>query len=171
MTPQPPRLQPALLGGALIGVLSALPIVSWLNMCCCLWVVLGGAMALWIAQSNHAYPVTAADGALTGLLAGLFGGLVAIPLTILFEPIQRNLILRMLDSSQAEIPPQIRSMLENSGGHGLIAQIVTGLFMTAIYAVIAMLGGLLGVALFKKKDVPPPPGTVEVLPPDGGTSF
>jgi hypothetical protein len=28
-----------------------------------------------------------------------------------------------------------------------------------------MLGGLLGVALFKKKDLPPPPGTVEVLPP------
>ena len=28
-----------------------------------------------------------------------------------------------------------------------------------------MLGGLLGVALFKKKDLPPPPGTVEILPP------
>ena len=171
MTPQPPRLQPALLGGALIGVLSTLPIISWLNMCCCLWVVLGGALALWIAQSNHPYPVTAADGALTGLLAGLAGGIIAIPLNIIFEPIQRNLVLRMIDSTQAEIPPQIRSMMENSGGHGLIGQILTGLFMMAIDAVIAMLGGLLGVALFKKKDVPPPPGTVEVLPPDGGTSF
>jgi hypothetical protein len=28
-----------------------------------------------------------------------------------------------------------------------------------------MLGGLLGVALFKKKDLPPPSGTVEILPP------
>ena len=171
MTQQPPRLQPALLGGALIGVLSALPIVGWLNTCCCLWVVLGGAIALWIAQSNHPYPVTAADGALTGLLAGLFGGIIAIPLNILFEPIQRNLILRILDSTQADIPPQFRTMLENSGGRGLIGHIFSGLFMMAIYAVIAMLGGLLGVALFKKKDVPPPPGTVEVLPPDGSTSF
>jgi len=36
-----------------------------------------------------------------------------------------------------------------------------------IGGVFAMLGGLLGVALFKKKDLPPPPppGTVEILPP------
>jgi hypothetical protein len=30
--------------------------------------------------------------------------------------------------------------------------------------VFGMFGGLLGVALFKKKDMPPP-GTIEVLPP------
>jgi hypothetical protein len=171
MTPQPPRLQPALLGGALIGVLSALPIVGWLNVCCCLWVVSGGAIALWIAQSNHPYPVTAADGALTGLLAGLFGGLVAIPLNIIFEPIQRNILLRLVDSMQTDMPPQFRTMIENASGAGLLRQIAGGLLMTAVYAVIAMLGGLLGVALFKKKDALPPPGTVEVLPPDGGTSF
>jgi len=168
---QPPRLQPALLGGALIGVLSALPIVGAVNMCCCLWVVMGGAISLWIAQSNHPYPVTAADGALTGLLAGLFGGIVATPLNILFAPIQRNLVMKLLDAMQADIPPQLRTMLENSGSGGLITHILSGLVMTAVYAVVAMLGGLLGVALFKRNDAPPPPGTVEVLPPDGGTSF
>ena len=170
MTP-PPRLQPALLGGALIGVLSALPIVGWFNTCCCLWVVVGGAISVWIAQSNHPYPISAADGALTGLLAGLCGGIVATPLNILFSPIQRNLMLRLVDSMQTDIPPQLRTMVENSGSGGLIGHIVSGLVMTAIYAVVAMLGGLLGVALFKKKDAAPPPGTVEVLPPDGGTSF
>jgi hypothetical protein len=46
---------------------------------------------------------------------------------------------------------------------GLMA--VIGVFIRAIcFGVIAMLGGLLGVALFKKKDLPPP-GTAEVLPP------
>jgi len=170
MTPTPPRLQPALLGGALIGVLSALPVVGWLNTCCCLWVVIGGAIALWISQSNHPYPVTAADGALVGLLAGLVGGLVAIPLNMVFEPVQRQLILRMINSTQAEIPPQFRAMMENTQ-RGPIVVIFSGLFMTVVYAIFAMLGGLLGVALFKKKDASPPPGTVEVLPPDGGTSF
>jgi hypothetical protein len=29
-----------------------------------------------------------------------------------------------------------------------------------------MLGGLLGVAVFKKDAPPPPPGTIEVLPPE-----
>ena len=40
----PSKLQPALLGGLLIGVLSALPFVSVLNGCCCLWVILGGVL-------------------------------------------------------------------------------------------------------------------------------
>jgi hypothetical protein len=35
-----------------------------------------------------------------------------------------------------------------------------------VYTVFGMLGGLLGVAIFKKNaPPPPPPGTVEVLPP------
>jgi hypothetical protein len=153
--------------GALIGVLSALPIVGWLNTCCCLWVVLGGAMAVWISQSNHPYPVTAADGALVGLLAGLVGGLVAIPLNMVFEPMQRQLVLRLLDSMQTEVPPQFRTILESRGSGIMIA--VNGVFATVVYAIFAMLGGLLGVALFKKKDLPPPPAaTVEILPPQEG---
>ena len=38
--------QPALIGGVVMGVLSALPIVSGGNLCCCLWVVSGGAEAV-----------------------------------------------------------------------------------------------------------------------------
>jgi hypothetical protein len=168
MIPPPPRLQPALLCGALIGVLSALPVVGWLNTCCCLWVVIGGALAVWVSQSNHPYPVTAADGALVGLLAGLFGGIVAIPLNMVFEPLQRQLMLRMIDSMQVDLPPQFRQMMENAGG-SRIAIVFNGLLMMVVYAIFAMLGGLLGVALFKKKDVPPPPGTVEILPPADGS--
>jgi hypothetical protein len=68
-----------------------------------------------------------------------------------------------MDSAKADIPPEFRSLLENRGS--ALLTIANGLFVTVVYAVFAMLGGLLGVALFKKKDTPPPPGTVEVLPP------
>ena len=47
------RLQPALLGGAFIGVLSALPIVSVGNVCCCLWMVTGGALTAWVLQQRQ----------------------------------------------------------------------------------------------------------------------
>ena len=163
MYPPPPKLQPALWGGAFIGIVSSLPVVGWLNACCCLWVLTGGALAIWLAQSNHPYPVTAADGALTGLLAGLFGGLIAIPLNLMMEGWQRELVLRFMDSTKADIPPEFRSLLENRGS--ALLTIANGLFVTVVYAIFAMLGGLLGVALFKKKDAPPPPGTVEILPP------
>ena len=31
-----------------------------------------------------------------------------MPLNMVFEPMQRQLMLRMIDSMQAEIPPQVR---------------------------------------------------------------
>ena len=70
MNPAPPRLQPALLGGLFIGVLSALPIIN-IGNCCCLWVLGGGALAAYLMQQNHPYPITVADGALVGLMAGV----------------------------------------------------------------------------------------------------
>jgi hypothetical protein len=61
------RTQPALFGGLVMGVLSALPIVSAGNWCCCLWVVSGGLVAqdrppdaLELAGADHLFhPATA----------------------------------------------------------------------------------------------------------------
>ena len=54
------KLQPAVLGGLLIGVLSALPFVS---MCCCLWVIAGGVLTTYLLQERLTiYPSYALDG-------------------------------------------------------------------------------------------------------------
>jgi hypothetical protein len=50
-----------------------------------------------------------------------------------------------------------------AGGAGLALTIVGMMVTIVIDIVFGMIGGLLGVALFKKK--PPPPGTIEILPP------
>src|SRR4051794_37644410 len=68
-----PKLLPALLGGLFIGVLSSLPYIKGGNICCCLWVVSGGAIAAWLMQQNTLRPITLGEGAIVGLLAGLVG--------------------------------------------------------------------------------------------------
>jgi hypothetical protein len=162
--PQAPKLQPALFGGLFIGVLSALPIIN-IGNCCCLWVIGGGVLATYLMQQNHPYPITAADGALVGLLAGLIGGviggLLSIPIEMAMGPFQRHLMERVL-SSNPDIPAETRSIIENMQG-GAFAHAIRLVFSVMIGLVFGMLGGLLGVALFKKKDLPP--GTTEVLPP------
>jgi len=164
--PPAPKLQPAIFGGLFIGVLSALPIVNIAN-CCCLWVIGGGVLATYLMQQNYPYAIKAADGALVGLLAGLIGGalgaLLSIPIEMMMGPIQRQLVERIL-SSNPDIPSETRSMIENMQG-GALAHTVKFVLSVCIGLVFGMLGGLLGVALFKKKDAPPPPGTTEILPP------
>ena len=161
-----PKIQPALFGGLFIGVLSALPIIN-IGNCCCLWVIGGGVLATYLMQQNHPYPIAAADGALVGLLAGLMGGilgtLLSIPIDMMLGPVQKQLMERILSNSQ-ELPEETRRMLENMNV-GAVAIAFKLVFSTLIGAVFGMLGGLLGVALFKKKDLPPPPGSVEILPP------
>jgi len=165
----PAKLQPALFGGLFIGVLSALPIISLGNCLCCMWVIGGGALAVYLMQQNYPFAVQGADAALVGLLAGLIGGaldgLLIIPLALAFGPTEQRIIQRALESSQ-DVPPEVRSMLDNLASGGVLGLMaIVGVFIRAIvFGVIAMLGGLLGVALFKKKDLPPP-GTTAVMPP------
>ena len=170
MYPPPPKLQPALFGGLFIGVLSALPLVSAGNCVCCMWVIGGGVLAAYLMQQNHPYPVSAADGALVGLLAGVVGGvvgtIVSIPVDMMMGPFTKQLMERLI-ASNPDFPSETRAMIENMGTGapgplGIAIKLVT---FTVVGLIFGMLGGLLGVALFKKKDMPPPPGTVEVLPP------
>jgi hypothetical protein len=165
------RLQPALYGGILIGVLSALPFVSAGNCCCCLWVVSGGVLAVYLRQQNSTFAITSAEGALVGLLAGVIGGVIGVILSIPVEaamgPFMRQLLERMINS-QPDFPSEIREMLERAGAGGTTALAIA---LKLCYSVVAgavfgMLGGLLGVAIFKKDGPPPPPGTIEVLPPE-----
>ena len=149
------RLQPALLGGVFIGVLSALPFISAGNCCCCMWVLAGGALAVYLRQQNSPVAVDAAEGMLLGLLAGVIGGVIAVPLQMAFGPMQANFMRRLIEGNN-EVPPEMREMVERwalASGFALVGAIIN----VVISAVFGMLGGLLGVAIFKKNTPPPQP--------------
>src|SRR5512141_54721 len=102
------RTQPALFGGLVMGVLSALPLVSAGNWCCCLWVVSGGLVAAYILQQNQSAPITPGDGALVGLLAGLIGAVIdtvlSVPISFLTAPYERLLFERVMNNMGGVAP-------------------------------------------------------------------
>ena len=160
----PSRLQPAILGGLFTGVLSALPIVSAGNLCCCLWVVSGGLLAAYLMQQSHPDPVALADGALVGLLAGILGAvvyvIVAIPVTVLMAPLQREMMTRILETADG-LPLDVQLMMENVsvGVVGVVVGFLSMLFSGVIFGTI---GGLLGAVMFRRgeprqPEAPPPP--------------
>ena len=161
-----PKLQPALLGGLLIGVLSALPFVS---MCCCLWVIAGGVLTTYLLQERMTAPVTAGDATIAGLLAGIVGAILS---TVLSQLLAMARGLNVADAindliGQGRLPPEWTGPLEQVRDMPpaifIIGSLLVSLF---IYPIFSMLGALLGVALFKRQAPPPPPGTVEILPPE-----
>src|SRR5215203_3401864 len=153
------KLQPALLAGVAIGVLSSLPIISMGNLCCCAWVVFGGALAAYLLQQNHPAPLSPGDGAVAGLMAGVIGAVagsvLSIGVSLAAGPYQSQMIDWILNSSR-DLPPEARSVLEEMRGGvmgGALAGIgfVVGLvFSLVVYSIFGLLGGLLGAVMFRK---------------------
>ena len=154
--------QPALIGGLVVGVLSALPIVSIGNFCCCLWIVSGGVVAAYVVQANSSEPMTPADGALAGLLAGLVGAVVhlilSIPIDIVMGPFERSMAQRIMDlTGNAEMRDVLQRYSQREAGLFTIIFRRTAAFFVMLVAgaVFSTLGGLLGSMIFRK--TPPVP--------------
>ena len=132
-----------------MGVLSVLPIVENANACCCLWVVIGGVLAAWVMQQNHPLPITAGQGALVGLLAGLIGFAVTIVASIPVAYFQGTLMEGFSESllRQEGMPPEMRDVLQQVGP-GVIF-VLQGVMMFGADLVFGTLGGLIGAAIFR----------------------
>ena len=141
------KLKPALLGGLIVGVLSAIPII---NYCCCIWSIGGGVLAGFLYIKSSPTPVTVGDGAMVGGLAGVVGGIIylilGLPIAIFFGMAAMQ---DQLTRSGVDLPIS-----------GVLLMIVAGIVCAVLLAVLATLGGLLAVPIFEKRKgegVPPAP--------------
>jgi hypothetical protein len=141
------KLKPALLGGLIVGLLSAIPLVQY---CCCLWGIAGGALAGMIYIKGSAVPVRPGDGAVVGALAGVVGAviylLIGLPIAYFYGAAAMEEALR---NANFELPMSGLLLL-------LTSALIGGLFLI----VLAVIGGLLAVPIFEKRKgnlVPPPP--------------
>lgn len=176
----PSKLQPALIGGAVLGVLSAVPFVNALNCLCCLWVIAGGLLAAYLYQNKSPVPVQYGDGAVLGLLTGVVGAIVeaiiSIPLQLLGLGLAAGAMqeyLRELESNP-DVPPEFIEFLRSFMSDGGIA--ATGiayglLFHLVIFAIFATIGAIIGVAIFQKRAqsaATPPSAPPPTAPPPSG---
>ena len=153
------KLKPALIGGISLGVAAALPYLEMVNAVCCALFIAGGALASYLYLKALPSPPTTApykDGAVVGLLAGVFGGiaygLVAIVLRVAgvgSEDAAES--LAMMEQQGVEVPPFVLDLMGASGPS--LGMAVTLLAAgVVLYGIFGTLGGLLGVAIFTKKE-------------------
>ena len=107
-------LKPALIAGVLLGILSALPLIQWVNSCCCAWVIGGGIFAAYLYVRESAEAVTLGRGLALGLLTGVIGGIVSVlmSLPLLYISFANTKVLEELSKSVEHVPdlsPQVRA--------------------------------------------------------------
>jgi hypothetical protein len=144
--------QPALLGGLFIGVMSTLPVVSSFNACCCLWVLCGGALVVYLQQQRTAEPVETGDAVIGALIAGVVGAVIAGLGTMLLFSAGGDMVqdqVRMaLDNP--DVPPEVRDMVMRFTEGQNIA-LFGFLINLPLFSVFSIIGALIGLAIFRKK--------------------
>jgi hypothetical protein len=172
--------QPALIGGVIAGLLSAIPGIGEANCCFCAWLLVGGAIAAKMLINRTPRPIRSGEGAQIGALAGLIAAgvflIVRIPL-IIFAVIERFQIA-MLDrvsvwSNNPDIQELTRKTIEameasmnQTPAQRLVSTLPFLIIPVVVFIGFSTLGGLLGVALFeKRRDQPPPPQYPPGYPP------
>jgi len=165
--------QPALIGGLIVGIASAIPGVSALNCCFCGWALIAGAVATKTMIGNSPRALRTSDGALLGLYAGLIGSvvfvLVAVP--IILSGFATDLSIRMMENLAGNVSiPELQDAMsgviaqisEQGPLERLLSSIPVMIFQVLLQGAFTVVGGMLGVSLFEKRSLVPPP------PPDYG---
>ena len=158
---QEAMLKPALIGGVLLGVLSATPLISAANCMCCAWVIGGGVLASYLFVKESQRAVTPGKGVALGLLAGIIGAVVdtlfSIPLHMALRGLGSGFTdqFRQMLEQVPNLPPETRqgleSILSSGTGFSFVMIVLGGLMKLVIYSLMAMLGGAIGVAIFEKR--------------------
>jgi hypothetical protein len=149
-------LTPALLGGAVAGVLSGLP---FLNCLCCLWIIGGAMLAAYLLAKDSPVSLTSGDGAVVGALSGIaaavFDSLIGIPLRGLNLAVMRRMFDRLAEFAD-EMPSGWEDWIDRSAGGFSVPMFFLGLFLSAaIFTAMGALGGIIGASLFGRKPQPP----------------
>lgn len=155
---------PALIGGAVAGVLSAVPI---LNCLCCIWIIGGAMLAAYLLVKDSPVILTAGDGAILGVLTGIVAAVVDTIVDIPFRAINVKFIeeiINRLSQYAEEMPGGWEKWLETGGTEFSIAWFFLGMIISVvIFSALGVLGGIIGISLFGKKKPPQQPeGTPHV---------
>ena len=147
------KLKAALIGGVAFGIASGLPYVSAVNMACCALYIGGGILAAYLFMKDLPPQARApyGDGAVVGVLAGLFGGVAAVITGLIARALGYDPAAEAAAMMQQFGLPMPEGMgADPAAGLELLGYVVN----VVMYVIFATVGGLVGVAIFHKKEAP-----------------
>ncbi len=149
-----------LIGGLIAGLASLVPIFK---LACCL-IPFAAAIVAVAIYANSAPPqeLTNNDGVVLGVMTGIVGTLVYALLAVLFALYLGGVVggflgrtLTDFSSIPANVKPLIEGILAHFGNILAFVVIIHALTLLIFSLIFGLLGGLVGIAIFRRK--PPVP--------------
>lgn len=105
-------------------------------------------MTAYLIQRGRLKPIQFSEGALGGLFSGVVGAIgyaaLSVPIQFLILPLQPDVVAELFQST-ADMPPEVRELLENLGSSGILMTVLIGFIaMLLVGMIFSAFGGLLG---------------------------
>jgi hypothetical protein len=171
MSAKPNKVLSALYGGLIMGIISGVPFLNFINCCCCAGIMLGGFLAVFFYTNDikpDMPPLSSNDALAVGALAGVFGAVVASLLEgavlLAFGNLAGKTIADIITEIYGragvldQLPPQALDQLQSLENLSFTPLMVLRAFI--VHPLFGLIGGLIGYAVFKPKQVvvqPPAP--------------
>lgn len=140
-----------LIAGAVMAVFSNIPVLNLVNCLLCAWLWGGGILAVFLYRrfaSDH-FELSPGNGVLLGLVAGVIGALIGVLLSTFFQAASYQSMLRILETQEQfrqPLAPYLDTLQSTAtfSAANLICNLI-------FYPLFGIVGGLLGVSLFKSR--------------------
>lgn len=143
---------PALIGGAVAGLLSAIP---FFNCLCCIWIIGGAMLAAYLLSKDSLVALSAGDGAIVGIFTGIIAAVVHAFVNIPLRAFNREFFQRMMErfaEYMEEMPSGWESWLEGGPVERSVPMFFLALVISVVvFSILGALGGIIGISLFGKK--------------------
>jgi len=126
---------PALVGGVVAGILSGIPYV---NVCCCLFFIGGGAIAAWMLIGKIG-KIELEDGAIVGAISGVIAGVIASILDFIVIVVLMGGTTMLDDASMMGMG----EVLAVSAVSGFVMMIIQGIIFVILGAIFGAIGGVI----------------------------
>ncbi len=164
---------PALYGGIVMGLISGIPFVNLINCFCCAGILLGGYLSVFFYKKDlpESVQLTNKDSLQLGALAGVFGAVISIVLSVLLIYSIGNITGEVMYDFVYGIYDQFgltqqmtQEQLDQLASMKAAEFDPTNIFFAFIIdPLFGLLGGLIGYSMLKPKA-----GAKPVVPPSVG---
>lgn len=139
-----------LLGGLLIGLLCAIPLIGWLFP---IFAILGAMLTAYLYVKNSPVRVETGDGAKLGALTGLCGGILTVVFYFILQIIF-VLISVLIQAMSAKNADEALAAAGLAAAFSVVFQLIYLVITVACsigIILFGLLGGLIGVSVFEKR--------------------
>ena len=144
--------RPAIISGIIAGLLSTVPFINLVNLLCCLLVIIGGVIGVYLLSTKVDRKITYGDGAIVGFFSGLVAAVISTIIHAIFLVIGLNIAMIVLERLWDIIPD-----FEYYGDIAAAAKLGAGFVVLCLlssillFAFFGAVGGIIGTAMFAKK--------------------